>query len=136
MKFRSDVNGTITGIRFYKGAADTSTHTGSLWSSTGALLATGTFSGETGSGWQQLNFSTPVAINANTTYVASYHTNAGFSYTWGGMLNAGIDNPPLHALKDGVDGPNDIYADGSGGAFPTQTYWGYNYWVDVVFATQ
>ena len=38
-------NGSITGVRFYKAAGDTATHTGSLWSSTGQLLATGTFSG-------------------------------------------------------------------------------------------
>jgi len=30
VKFRSDLNGTITGIRFYKGLGDTSVHTGSL----------------------------------------------------------------------------------------------------------
>src|SRR5262249_14958345 len=66
VKFRSDLNGTIAGIRFYKAPGDTGSHTGSLWSSTGTLLATGTFSGETASGWQQLNFSIPVAIAANT----------------------------------------------------------------------
>src|SRR5205823_6590931 len=104
VKFRSDVNGRITGIRFYKGPGDASVHTGSLWSSTGVLLATATFSGETGSGWQQLNFSTPVAITANTTYIASYHTNGGFYYSFNDFQNAGVDNPPLHALKDGVDG--------------------------------
>src|SRR6185295_14071637 len=76
VKFRSDVNGSITGIRFYKGPADTSVHTGSLWSSTGQLLATGTFTGKTATGWQQLNFSAPVAITANTTYTASYHTSS------------------------------------------------------------
>src|SRR5206468_10075888 len=32
LKFRSDINGTITGIRFYKAPGDTTTHTGSLWS--------------------------------------------------------------------------------------------------------
>ena len=34
-KFRSDINGFITGVRFYKAAANTGTHTGTLWSSTG-----------------------------------------------------------------------------------------------------
>ena len=29
------------------------------------------------SGWQELDFSTPVAITAGTTYVVSYHTDAG-----------------------------------------------------------
>ena len=43
----------------------------------GTLLATGTFSGESGSGWQELDFSTPVAVTAGTTYVASYHTDTG-----------------------------------------------------------
>jgi len=67
VRFRSDVSGLITGIRFYKGAVNTGTHVGSLWTATGTLLATATFSGETATGWQQLNFTTPVTITANTT---------------------------------------------------------------------
>ena len=51
--------------------ANTGTHVGNLWTTSGTLLATGTFSGETASGWQQLNFTTPVDITAGTTYVAS-----------------------------------------------------------------
>ena len=31
----------MTGIRFYKSAANTGTHIGSLWTSTGTLLALG-----------------------------------------------------------------------------------------------
>ena len=77
VKFRSDVAGYITGIRFYKGSTNTGTHVGSLWTSTGTLLAQATFTSETASGWQQVTFASPVAINANTTYVASYHTNVG-----------------------------------------------------------
>ena len=63
------MNGYITGIRFYKGSGNTGTHVGHLWTSTGTLLATATFSNETASGWQQVNFATPVAITAGTTYV-------------------------------------------------------------------
>src|SRR6185436_15935844 len=55
VKFRSDVPGTITGVRFYKAAANTGTHIGNLWTSTGTRLATATFSNETASGWQQVN---------------------------------------------------------------------------------
>ncbi len=33
VKFTSTVKGTVTGIRFYKAAANTGTHVGSLWSS-------------------------------------------------------------------------------------------------------
>ena len=103
VKFRSDVSGTIRGIRFYKAAANTGTHVGNLWSSTGSLLATGTFSGETASGWQQLNFTTPVAITANTVYVASYHTNTGhYSINTNYFASSGVDNAPLHALANSV----------------------------------
>jgi hypothetical protein len=133
LKFRADVGGTITGIRFYKDPGDHSTHTASLWSANGTLLAAGTFSNETASGWQQLNFSTPVAINANTTYIASYHTGGGYFASVNYFQSAGVDQPPLHALKNGVDGPNGVFSYGPGGIFPTQSYNAGFYWVDVVF---
>src|SRR5262249_44332128 len=75
VKFRSDVAGFITGVRFYKGTMNTGTHVANLWSLSGARLATEMFRNETPTGWQQVNFPAPVPIAANTTYVASYHTN-------------------------------------------------------------
>ena len=60
-----------------QGPANTGTHVGNLWTASGTLLATATFTGETASGWQQVNFANPVAIAANTIYVASYHATAG-----------------------------------------------------------
>ena len=135
VKFRSDISGVITGVRFYKGAANTGTHVGSLWSSTGTRLATATFANETASGWQQVTFASPVAITANTTYIASYHTNTGnYAVNSGYFSAAGADNPPLHALASGVDGPNAVFVYGAS-AFPTQTFNSNNYWVDVVFNT-
>ena len=134
VKFRSDVSGTIRGIRFYKAAANTGTHVGNLWSSTGSLLATGTFSNETASGWQELVFATPVAITANTVYVASYHANAGhYSINTNYFTSSGIDNAPLHALANGVSGGNGVYRYGASSAFPDQSWNSSNYWVDVVF---
>src|SRR4029077_20819110 len=59
VRFRSEVNGTISGIRFYKGVTNTGTHVGNLWSNTGTLLATATFTNETASGWQEITFATP-----------------------------------------------------------------------------
>ena len=79
VKFHASANGLITGIRFYKGPQNTGPHVADLWSSTGTLLATATFTNETASGWQQVNFSNPVAITAGTTYVASYHTDGDYS---------------------------------------------------------
>ena len=77
LKFYSDVAGQVLGIRFYKGPQNTGTHTVSLWTSSGTLLASAASADETASGWQQVSFPQPVAINAGQQYVASYHT-AGF----------------------------------------------------------
>jgi hypothetical protein len=134
VKFRASQTGTITGIRFYKGPQNTGTHVGHLWSSSGTLLATATFTGETATGWQQVNLASAVAITANTTYVASYHTSSGFysadpSY----FATSGVTNGPLRALANGEDGPNGVYRYGSSG-FPNETYLASNYWVDVVFS--
>jgi methionine-rich copper-binding protein CopC len=135
MKFRADVDGVVTGARFYKGSTNTGVHVGSLWSSAGALLATVTFANESASGWQQASFSTPVAITANTTYVISYHTNVGhYSVDNGFFTAAGVNNGPLHGLTSGVDGLNGTYAYGASSIFPVNSFQDSNYWVDVVFA--
>ena len=135
VKFRADVNGYITGIRFYKGSGNTGTHVGNLWSSTGTLLATATFTGETASGWQQVSFSSPVAVTAGTTYVASYFgPNGHYAYDPGYLLTSGVDNPPLHALAN-TTSPDGVYAYAGTSSFPTSPSSGTNYWVDVVFTT-
>lgn len=134
VKFRSDIAGYITGIRFYKGSGNTGVHIGNLWDSSGSLLGTVTFSGESSSGWQQANFSSPVAITANTVYVASYHTNVGhYSNDQDYFAGTGIDNPPLHALADGVSGFDGVYTYGSTSSFPSLGWNSSNYWVDIVF---
>jgi hypothetical protein len=137
VKFFSTVAGTITGIRFYKGTQNTGTHIGNLWTAGGQLLASATFSGESASGWQQVNFATPVAISANTTYVASYFTSSGFyAKDDGYFLSTGEDAGYLHAPATGaVAGGNGVYSYGASSTFPNQTVHGSNYWVDVVFST-
>src|SRR5262249_1776422 len=136
VKFRSDVAGFIKGVRFYKAATNTGTHVGTLWSGTGQSLATATFTGETASGWQQVTFATPVAIQANTVYVPSYFApNGHYSGNPNYFATQGVDTPPLHALANGVAGGNGVFAYGGAGAFPNSTYQALNYWVDVVFST-
>ncbi|MGN9906616.1 DUF4082 domain-containing protein [Phytohabitans sp. LJ34] len=135
-KFRSDVDGAVTGVRFYKGMGNTGTHVGHLWTSSGTLLATVTFTAETASGWQQATFAAPVSITANTTYVVSYYApNGRYAGDVNYFANTGVDNAPLHALRDGVDGANGLYRYGTGGGFPTNSWQSANYWVDVVFDT-
>jgi hypothetical protein len=135
VKFTADVGGVISGIRFYKGSGNTGTHVGTLWTSGGAQLATATFTNETASGWQQVNFTTPVAITANTVYVASYLAPVGrYAGDNNGFSAAAVDNPPLHALRDGTNGGNGVYAYAATTTFPNASYQGTNYWVDVVFS--
>jgi hypothetical protein len=133
VKFRADRAGQVTGIRFYKGTANTGTHVGTLWTSTGTKLATATFAGESASGWQTVTFSTPVNITANTVYVASYHTNKGFYAADEGGLTNGVDNGVLHAVADAAAGGNGVYAYSASSTFPNQTFGATNYWVDVIF---
>ena len=136
VKFRSDLNGFVDGLRFYKSAANTGTHVGSLWTSTGTLLAQGTFSNESASGWQQLSFASPVPVTANTTYVVSYHTTVGdYSDDGAYFATSGVDSGPLHGLASGVDGPNGVFVYSSTPSFPTDSFNNTNYWVDPVFNT-
>ncbi|KQV16529.1 Mo-co oxidoreductase dimerization domain protein [Rhizobium sp. Root1203] len=135
MKFEADTAGWITGIRFYKGDTNTGSHTGYLWTSTGTLLASATFSNETTSGWQSVNLSTQVEIDADTTYVVSYSTNGNYSAT-AGYFDAETSNGNLQALSSALSGGNGVYAYGSSGLFPTSTYNNTNYYVDVAFKPQ
>nr|MBI4156194.1 DUF4082 domain-containing protein [Candidatus Woesearchaeota archaeon] len=129
VKFKSDVDGSIKGIKFYKSSLDIGNHIVSLWDSNGNLLAQATSTSETASGWQQVNFINPVNINANNVYTASYHS-LGY---WAVNINyfaSQYDNPPLHALVNGG-----VYQYGATPSFPSNVYSASNYWVDVAFTT-
>jgi hypothetical protein len=137
LKFRSDTNGFISGVRFYKGgAANGGTHVGHLWTSAGALLGSVNFASETASGWQQALFQNPIPVTANTTYVVSYFAPQGHYAADGNFFaSSGVDNGPLHALSNAIANGNGIYQYGPTGGFPSNTYQSSNYWVDVVFTT-
>lgn len=136
VKFKSNINGYITGIRFYKTTGNSGTHTGSLWSTTGTLLTQAVFINETASGWQEVRFNTPVAITAGTTYIASYHSSNGYyAESVPYFSNPKIKNP-LIAAAASPSSPNGVYLYTSTPAFPTSaTANGNNYFVDIVLNT-
>ena len=82
---------------------------------------------ESADGWQEVTFSTPVAIEAGTTYVASYHTSGHYSATPNYFTGAQTDG---HLSTQNAAG---VYAYGSGPVFPHDSYNATNYLVDVVF---
>jgi hypothetical protein len=144
VQFKADTFGTVSGIRFYKSTGNTGTHIGNLWTATGQLLAQATFTGETASGWQQVNLNPPVTVNPGTTYVASYFAPRGhYSQDSGYMFNTpapqpdgsgNVDSPPLHALRNTGNVVNGLYSYSSTSRFPTSTFNAENYWVDVAFS--
>ena len=130
VQFQSSVAGQITGLKFYRSASDTGPDVLNLWSATGTKLASATFTNTDASGWQTVALSTAVAISANTSYIASYHTT-GYYVATDYFFN---DN----AVTSGVliTAPEGVYAYGgtsTTGIFPTNTYRATNYWADVVF---
>jgi hypothetical protein len=135
VKLRSDRAGWITGVRFYKGAGNTGTHTGSLWTSAGRLLERAVFTSEGTTGWQSVIFDVPVRVEAGTTYIASYYApNGGYAVTAGGLTSS-AGGAPIRALAAGEDGANGVFKYGGAPAYPTDTYGSANYWVDALFTT-
>lgn len=124
-RFRTSLPGVVTSIRFYKGSQNTGTHTGYLWSSNGSRLAQVTFSGETASGWQTMNLSTPVRLTVGAEYrVGLYSTANRYPVTTNG-LSAVVTSGPLSTI---ANGGAYVYSRN----FPSTTN-ANKYWVDVIF---
>jgi len=137
LKFRPNVNGTVTGVRFYKDPNNSTVpgpHLGHLWTNSGTNLGEVTFTGETASGWQQALFAAPISVVAGTTYVVSYLSPTGHfsktdnfftasNYPAGSGWPVQAFGTPLNGVKrDGSSAfPNDVSPNGE------------NFMVDVVF---
>ena len=133
MRFTANAAGTITELRYFRGAADasdTDTRVLNLWNAAGVLLGSVTVTSAAGeSGWQVGTLSAPIAIQAGATYVVSYGTTQNYAYTANYFTTA-------HSGPDGVltaGATSGVFADGTPGVFPTATYNSSNYWVDVTF---
>jgi hypothetical protein len=126
VKFTVSQPTELAAIRYYRDPAETGTHVGRLWNSSGALLTSTTFSGESGSGWQQQALATPYQLQPGETYTISVGLNAFFVTTSQGLRDP-ITSGPLSL----VVGNNGVFDDVAG-AFPTGTWRSSNYFVDPV----
>lgn len=99
--FRSAADGAVRGIRFYKGPGNAGTHTGRLFAADGTVLASATFTAETGSGWQSVTFSSPVHIRAGGQYVAAYTSPTGTYSVTPGQFASAYEYGPLSVEASG-----------------------------------
>ncbi|WP_206687269.1 DUF4082 domain-containing protein, partial [Microbacterium yannicii] len=132
LRFTAEVDGYITGVRFYKGAANTGQHTGSLWSAQGTRVATVLFSGESATGWQTALFDEPVEVVAGQQYTVSYTApQGGYAYNeyyWPYQARA---TSPLKVSSATGDATAGVF--GTAGTWPKTTFHESNYYVDALF---
>lgn len=128
VRFSSATDGSITGIRYYRGPLNAGPHTGSLWDNSGHRLATVKFGTESKTGWQTAYFAKPVAVKKSTTYVASYFAPKGAYSDDSGYFNKAVTSGDLTVPVGGG-----VYKYGATGGFPTQNWENSNYYVDVVY---
>ena len=119
-------------MRFWKAPNDTGVHVGRIWSASGQLLASVTFSGESAAGWQEQALPAPLPITPNVVYTVSVNTTNRRYVASYDTFTSGLVNGNLHAPA----GANGVFAQGAPGTFPTASYRSSNYFRDVVFIVQ
>jgi len=135
LKFQTDRPGVITGVAFRRYPANVGPFLAHLWTADGDMLAEATMN--TSDGFPYLRFATPVPVDADQTYVASYYTPSGHYASTDAFFtdtDPALDAAPfrIFALPDG---PAGVYHYGVGGGFPTDTWNQGSYWVEPIFDT-
>jgi Domain of unknown function (DUF4082) len=135
VKFTTSMPVLATGVRIYR--VDGGSVTGSLWKADGTLLATGEFAAQTGHGWQDLVFATPVPIVPGQSYIASYFAaNADYAFEWNFFTNSAFAVGPITAQQSVEGDRNGVYCyvGESCNLFPTNSFRDTNYWVTPLWA--
>jgi len=126
VEISSSMSGIISKICFWRSAGEPVgvgyTHKGRIWSNSGALLASATFSDNTGPGWQCTTVNFP--ITASTHYRVTYNVYVEVGKTFFAFNNGPITKGPLTAWTSWFGTP--------AGTFPTSNSTS-NLFADVVF---
>jgi hypothetical protein len=136
--FSSDADGTIHGARWYfpEGLPDQPVvATLYSWTSNtaGTALASATFV-NTQQGWNDVLFSAPVSITANTKYVISIWTSDRYTSSVNYFASAGLTTGHLTSPQDTTGAHNGKYLGGNGSsAYPNNSISGNGYLVDVLY---
>jgi hypothetical protein len=141
-KFKVSSAGHLLGAAFYSAAgAEELPDTIALFlASDESVVASNaaSWSGATGSGWVQANFTSPVALTSETKYkIAVLQSIDGggnwYSGTHGYWTTTSIDNGPLHGFS-AAEEPADqgTYTGDTILAYPDTDFLDSNYWVDPI----
>ncbi len=128
LNFSPATAGTLTGVQFYQNAADSGVTSASVWSSTGVRLASVTVDPSAPIGWRTVPVN--VALEAGQTYTVSvFDSNSRFPVTTNAF--------PQAASLNGINTPAGagVYRYGRSSAYPSTSGVGYDFLVDVVFAS-
>lgn len=146
--FRATVDGTVTHIRFYVGAATAGTYTGLLWErtandtaggGTGSLLASDTFTGTpSATAWNTIELDPPITITAGITYRVGRHHATDYVAT-NSFFVSPLVSDDLVADENGETGAHlglirqGTFKVDASPAYPTDVGSSACYFVDVVF---
>lgn len=132
-KFKSSINGRITGVRIYTGAAEaTGTHQVRIWNSSGTLLAgpyNWPITGGT-AGWKTFTLPTAVNLTANVYYIAAVSASPGTSNRYA-RTAAGF-NAPITSGNLRAEIGAGLYST-TAGAMPNTVENNSSYFRDVIF---
>ena len=96
-----------------------------------------TFVGESASGWQEVTFDNPVPIEADTTYVASYHAPNGhyasISAAFATAESTTLPSTPSRMDRTGPMESSSTAHQGGSSRTEARHFESANYLVDVVF---
>lgn len=124
-RFSVDTDGVLTGMRYFRGTAAAQSDGGTLYSASGAVLAQVSFPSD-GSGWQNAEFTAPVPVTAGATYIVAVHLPNGHYVAQSAFFTQPVVNGP-------VTGQLGLYDYGTTPVFPTSSYGGAFYFVDVSY---
>lgn len=133
MQFSVTQAGTISAITLYKDARDTMAFEVALFDGSGNAVGTGNYAGSNAQGYITVPLASPVSVTTGVTYTAAYFFPAG----WGYADDQNVFVAPTYPkTNNGITVPVNagVFAYASTLTFPTSTWNGSSYYLDVVFA--
>lgn len=129
IRFSPETSGEVTALQYYQSRGAEGVTSATLWSSRGSVLAEVDFTETQTPGWRTIELDEPIRLTAGRTYVASYFApDGGYATTEDDLTAAQSVNGFSLRANAGV------YNYGSKTRFPTTTYRGSNYLVDIVYS--